>query len=33
VIGEDPARDAELFYRTGDGVVLVTQEALRKAQK
>jgi glucose-1-phosphate adenylyltransferase len=28
VIGEDPARDAERFYRTDDGVVLVTPEAL-----
>jgi len=28
VIGEDPARDAARFYRTDDGVVLVTQEAL-----
>lgn len=30
VIGEDPVRDAERFYRTDDGVVLVTPEALRQ---
>jgi glucose-1-phosphate adenylyltransferase len=30
VIGEDPARDAERFYRTESGVVLVTPEALRR---
>ncbi|WP_042303072.1 glucose-1-phosphate adenylyltransferase [Paraburkholderia kururiensis] len=32
VIGEDPVRDAERFYRTESGVVLVTQEALRRQQ-
>ncbi len=30
VIGEDPVRDAERFYRTDDGVVLVTREALNQ---
>jgi glucose-1-phosphate adenylyltransferase len=30
VIGEDPVRDAERFYRTDEGVVLVTPEALRQ---
>jgi glucose-1-phosphate adenylyltransferase len=30
VIGEDPVADAERFYRTDDGVVLVTPEALRQ---
>jgi len=30
VIGEDPAADAERFYRTDDGVVLVTPDALRQ---
>jgi glucose-1-phosphate adenylyltransferase len=30
VIGEDAARDAERFYRTESGVVLVTGEALAK---
>jgi glucose-1-phosphate adenylyltransferase len=30
VIGEDPVSDAERFYRTDDGVVLVTPEALRQ---
>ncbi|HEY4350827.1 MAG TPA: glucose-1-phosphate adenylyltransferase [Paraburkholderia sp.] len=34
VIGEDPALDAERFYRTESGVVLVTAEALgRMAQR
>lgn len=32
VIGEDPVRDAERFYRTESGVVLVTEEALRRQQ-
>jgi glucose-1-phosphate adenylyltransferase len=31
VIGEDPAADAERFYRTDDGVVLVTSAGLEKA--
>ncbi len=30
MIGEDPVADAERFYRTDDGVVLVTPEALRQ---
>jgi glucose-1-phosphate adenylyltransferase len=30
VIGEDPARDGERFYRTDSGVVLVTAEALKR---
>jgi glucose-1-phosphate adenylyltransferase len=30
VIGEDPVADAERFYRTDDGVVLVTPESLRQ---
>jgi glucose-1-phosphate adenylyltransferase len=30
VIGEDPVSDAERFYRTDDGVVLVTPEALQQ---
>jgi glucose-1-phosphate adenylyltransferase len=30
VIGEDPVRDGERFYRTDSGVVLVTAEALRR---
>jgi glucose-1-phosphate adenylyltransferase len=30
VIGEDPTRDAERFYRTESGVVLVTAEALKR---
>ena len=30
VIGEDPARDGERFYRTESGVVLVTGDALAK---
>lgn len=32
VIGEDPVRDAERFYRTESGVVLVTEEALKRQQ-
>jgi glucose-1-phosphate adenylyltransferase len=30
VIGEDPVRDGERFYRTDSGVVLVTAEALKR---
>jgi glucose-1-phosphate adenylyltransferase len=30
VIGEDPQADAERFYRTDSGIVLVTREMLRK---
>ena len=30
VIGEDPDEDAERFFRTESGVVLVTQEALTR---
>jgi glucose-1-phosphate adenylyltransferase len=30
VIGEDPIRDGERFYRTDSGVVLVTAEALKR---
>jgi glucose-1-phosphate adenylyltransferase len=32
VIGEDPVRDGERFYRTESGVVLVTREALERAR-
>ena len=30
VIGEDPAEDAERFYRTDNGITLVTREMLAK---
>jgi glucose-1-phosphate adenylyltransferase len=30
VIGENAQADAERFYRTGNGIVLVTSEALEK---
>jgi len=30
VIGEDPEYDAERFFRTENGITLVTQDALRR---
>ena len=33
VIGEDPAGDAENFYRTDNGITLVTREMLAKLEE
>ena len=30
MIGEDPEYDAERFFRTENGITLVTQDALRR---
>ena len=32
VVGEDPAADAQRFYRTESGITLITRDMLRKLQ-